>query len=185
MAGLAGIRVAVIATDGVEERELTEPMRALRDAGAQVELLSGKAESIQGFRHHEKGLRHRVDTVLEKADPAAYDALVLPGGALNADALRIDPRAQAFVRAFDRAGKPIAFICHAPWLLVSAGLVRGRRLTSYVTIADDIRNAGGEWSDAEVVEDGNWISSRKPDDLPAFDKALLKRLVGLAGRHAA
>ena len=174
MAERLNIRVAVMATDGFEESELTEPMRALRDAGAKVEVIAPKGGSIQGFRHFDKGQSVTVDRTLDEAQPEEYDALMMPGGALNADALRVVPRAQEYVRSFQEAGKPIAAICHAPWTLISAGVVRGRTLTSYHTIQDDVRNAGGNWVDREVVEDGNWVTSRQPSDIPAFNKAMLK-----------
>jgi protease I len=167
-------RVAVLATDGVEEVELTQPVAALKNEGAWVEVVSPKEHPIQAVRHMEKGATVAVDRVLADARAAEYDALVLPGGALNADALRALPEALEFVRGFDEAGKPMAVICHAPWLLVSAGRVRGRTLTSYHTIQDDIRNAGGTWLDQEVVEDENWVTSRQPSDLPAFIAATFK-----------
>jgi protease I len=174
MAELSDIRVAVLATDGFEESELVQPMDALQKAGAHVEVISNKPGSIQAFRHFDKGRTVPVDRLLHDARPDDYDALLLPGGALNADALRTLPEVKAFVSDFQSAGKPMAIICHAPWLLVSAGLVRGRTLTSYYTIEDDIRNAGGTWVDREVVEDGNWVTSRQPGDIPAFNRALLK-----------
>ncbi len=126
------------------------------------------------MKHHDKVGEFAVDVTLEDADPAQFDAVLLPGGALNTDTLRVHPRAQQFVREMDRAGKPIAVICHAPWLLVSAGLVRGRTITSYHTIQDDIQNAGGKWQDAEVVRDKNWVSSRQPSDIPAFNTAIIE-----------
>jgi deglycase len=174
MAERLGARVAIMATDGFEESELTEPMRALREAGAKVEVIAPKGGSIQGFRHFDKGQSVTVDRTLDEAQPEEYDALMMPGGALNADALRVVQRAQEFVRSFQEAGKPVAAICHAPWTLISAGVVRGRTLTSYHTIQDDVRNAGGNWVDREVVEDSNWVTSRQPSDLPAFNKAMLK-----------
>jgi len=174
MARLSGLRVAVLATNGFEESELTEPVEALRKAGADVEVVSLESKPIQGFRHLDKGTTVKVDRTIDDAPPEDFDALLLPGGAVNADQLRIEPRVKKFVRAFDSARKPMAVICHAPWLLVSAELVRGRRLTSYHTIQDDIRNAGGRWEDTAVVEDGNWVTSRQPKDLPAFIQALTR-----------
>ena len=171
---LSGMRVAILATDGVQDSELREPRRALEEAGASTTLFSPKKEDIQSFKHHDKADNVHVDKTLAEADPSQYDAVLLPGGALNADTLRVQPRAQEFVREMDRQGKPIAVICHAPWLLVSAGCVRGRTMTSYHTIQDDIRNAGGNWQDQEVVRDRNWVSSRQPSDIPAFNREMLQ-----------
>jgi protease I len=168
------LRVAVIATDGFEETELTEPVQALRDAGASVDILSLEAGEIQAFRHHDKSIKVAVDRPIESVQPESYDALLLPGGALNTDTLRVEPAVRSFLQHMQQAGKPIAAICHAPWLLISAGLVSGRTLTSYHTIQDDIRNAGGNWLDREVVEDENWVTSRQPSDIPAFNQSMLK-----------
>src|SRR5687768_9683647 len=145
MSHLRGLRVAVIATDGFEESELKEPVQRLEREGAEVEVLSPRGGLIQAFHHDEKAGKVKVDHTLDEVRPENYDALVLPGGALSADALRTDPHVKDFVRAMHGAGKPMAVICHAPWILVSAGLVRGVKLTSYGTIQDDIRNAGGNW----------------------------------------
>ncbi len=172
----AELRVAVVATDGFEEAELTEPVKALRDAGAQVDVIAPHGGSIQAFKHHDKSITVQVDRTLDSANPEEYLAVVLPGGALNADEIRRDAKLQAFVQAMDRENKPVAVICHAPWELVSAGLARGRTMTSWPSIQDDIRNAGGNWVDREVVVDGNLITSRKPDDLPAFNRELLQKL---------
>jgi len=174
MVHLDGMRVAILATDGFEESELVEPLNALGDFGAQGDVISTHSNTIQGFRHVEKGTAVKVDRTLHDAKPDEYDALVLPGGANNADALRAEPLAKEFVRAFDGAGKPMAIICHAPWLLVSADLIGGRTLTSYHTIQDDIRNAGGTWEDRAVVEDRNWVTSRQPKDLPSFIAAMAR-----------
>jgi protease I len=171
---LSGLRVAALVTDGFEEVELVEPVAVLQQVGAHVEVISPRGGTVQAFRHLDKGRTVPVDRLLHDVQPEDYNALLLPGGALNADALRTLPEVQAFVRSFQDADRPMAIICHAPWLLVSAGLVRGRRLTSYHTIQDDIRNAGGEWLDQEVVEDGNWVTSRQPSDLPAFNRAMLQ-----------
>lgn len=176
MPELNGARVAVLATDLFEESELTEPMRALQDAGARVDVIAPHAGSIQAMQHEKKSITVQVDRTLDDADPNDYDGVILPGGAMNADALRVEPKAQEFVRAMEADGKPLAVICHAPWLLVSAGLVEGKTLTSYPTLRDDIQNAGGQWVDEEVVVDGNWITSRKPDDLPAFNREALALL---------
>jgi protease I len=174
MAELSGFRVAVLATDGFEEAELTEPVQALEDAGAEVTVVSLKAGEIQAFQHDTKTIKVKVDRPIGDVAAVDFDGVQLPGGALNADALRMVPEMQRFLCDVDRAGKPMAAICHAPWELISAGLVRGRRLTSYYTIQDDVRNAGGDWVDREVVEDRNWVTSRQPSDLPAFNKAMLK-----------
>src|SRR5580700_10981345 len=170
---LSHMRVAILASDGFEQTELEKPRKALEEAGAKTFVIAPKSGKIQGFNHDEKGDKVAVDMTLDKANPEEFDALLLPGGALNADFLRAEKKAQEFVRSIDQAKKPIAVICHAPWLLVSAGLVRGRTLTSYYTIQDDIRNAGGNWVDQDVVEDGNWVTSRQPGDLPAFNRAIL------------
>lgn len=167
------LRVAVLATDGFEEVELTSPVKALRAAGAQVDIISLKSGSIQGAQHAEKGAQVKVDKTLDETTAADYGALLLPGGALNADTLRVDLRVKHFIADMDGAGKPIAFICHAPWELISARCVEGRTLTGYHTIQDDIRNAGGNWVDREVVRERNWVSSRQPSDLPAFEREML------------
>lgn len=171
---LQGMRIAILATDMVEESELVEPRDALLEAGADVQLIAPKEGKIISANHFDKSEEYTVDASLEEVEPTDFDGLLLPGGALNADFLRVEPRAQRFVEQFDTAGKPIAVICHGPWLLVSAGLVEGRHLTSFHTIADDIRNAGGEWADQAVVIDGNWVSSRSPDDIPQFNKAMIE-----------
>jgi protease I len=171
---IQGMRVAILASDGVEDSELREPRRALEAAGARTTLFAPKAGSIQSFKYHDKADQFKVDALLNEADPAKFDGVLLPGGALNADTLRVQPRAQEFVREMDRVGKPVAVICHAPWLLVSAGCVRGRTMTSYHTIQDDIRNAGGNWEDEAVVRDRNWVSSRQPSDVPAFNRAMIE-----------
>ncbi|OUL18649.1 protease [Nostoc sp. RF31YmG] len=173
MADLSNLRVAVLATDGFEETELTEPVQALQEAGARVEIISTKSGQIQAFRHHDKGTTVNVDRGIDEAQASEYDAVLLPGGALNADTLRMGTKVQSFLQQMQQAGKPFAAICHAPWELISANLVRGRTLTSYYTIQDDIRNAGGNWIDREVVVDGNWVTSRQPDDIPAFNQEML------------
>jgi protease I len=179
------MRVAILATDDFEQSELAEPKRALEEAGANALIVSPKSGEIQGMNHDEKADRFRVDQSLAEADPEQFDAAVLPGGALNADALRAVPEAKRFIAAMDQAGKPIAVICHGSWLLVSAGLVSGRTMTSYHTIQDDLRNAGADWRDVEVLRDRNWISSRRPADLPAFNREMLRLFEGhQAGRTA-
>jgi deglycase len=180
---LAGLRVAVLLTDGVEEPEFAKPKEALEEAGAQVTVISPKGGEIQAFQHHDKSKKYRADKSLDQVDPSQFDALLLPGGALNADALRVVPKAQQFAKAIDGAGKPIAVICHGPWLLVSSGLVRGRNITSYHTIQDDLRNAGANWQNAEVLIDRNWVSSRKPSDIPAFNREMLKLFAETAAHN--
>lgn len=179
MADLNNLRVAIIATDGFEESELTEPARVLQEAGAQVEIISLKSGEIQAFRHHDKGTTVKVDKTLEEVQPDDYDALQLPGGALNADTLRVEPKVKTFIKAFQEAGKPMAIICHAAWILVSAEVVNGRTLTSYYTIQDDIRNAGGNWVDQEVMVDKNWVTSRKPSDLESFNREMINLFASL------
>ncbi|MFB9126408.1 type 1 glutamine amidotransferase [Paraburkholderia dipogonis] len=173
---LNGYKVAVLAVDGFEQAELIEPQRALVEAGATVHVISAKPGNIQGFKHVDKGDAVEVNATFDKASADDYDAVVLPGGVVNGDAIRLLPQAQAFVKAADNAKKPIAVICHGGWLPVSAGIIKGRTMTSWPSLQDDIRNAGGTWVDREVVEDGNLISSRKPDDLPAFNKTLIAQL---------
>jgi protease I len=170
---LNGLRVAILATDGFEEVELLEPRKALDAAGAKTTLIAPKSGKIQGMNHDEKSQKVAVDTTFDSANPADFDAVLLPGGAFNADALRVVRPAQQFVQEANNAHKPIAFICHAPWLLISAGLTRGRTVTSYHTIQDDLRNAGAKWVDKEVVRDGNWVSSRQPSDIPAFNHEMI------------
>lgn len=171
---LTGVRVAVLAADGFEQVELTRPCKELLRHGASVEIISLRPGAIRGMNMLSKGKKVDVDRTIFTADPQDYDALLLPGGMANPDYLRQSDRALDFVRSFDRAGKPIAAICHAPWVLISAGLVRGRRLTSWPGIKDDVINAGGIWEDQAVVRDGNWISSRSPMDLMQFDRAIVE-----------
>lgn len=168
MSELTGVRVAVLATDGVEEAELTEPVKALRDAGARVEVAAPRGGEIQTFRHFDKFGTFPVDRVLEAVDADDYDALVLPGGTFNAETLRVDPKAREFIRAMVDAGRPVAAIGHAPEELISAGVARGRTMTSHPAIEDDVRNAGARWENRGVVLDGNLITSRERADLPAF-----------------
>lgn len=170
---LHGMKVGILVTDDFEEAELVEPRKALDEAGAETLIIAPHDGTVQAFRHDAKAGSYKVDRKLGGVRVGDFDAVLLPGGALNADALRVDAKAQAFVKEIDHAGKPIAVICHGPWLLVSAGLVKGRRLTSYHTIQDDIRNAGGTWEDSETVRDRNWISSRSPKDLPTFNREMI------------
>jgi protease I len=173
---LNGIRVAILVTDNFEEVELVEPRKALDEAGAQTMIIAPHDGTVWAFKHDVKGGSYKVGRTLGGVKAEDFDAVLLPGGALNADALRVDAKAQAFVKEIDRAQKPIAVICHGSWLLVSAGLVKGRHLTSYRTIQDDIRNAGGKWEDSETVRDRNWVSSRSPKDLPAFNREMINLL---------
>ncbi len=170
---LENLRVAVLVTDGFEEKELTEPVKALREQGAKVDIISLKKGRIQAFRHHDKSIQVEVDHAINDVKASDYDALLLPGGALNADTLRTEHSVQNFIREIDQAKKPLAAICHAPWELISACVIKGRTLTSYHTIADDIRNAGAHWVDREVEMDFNWVTSRKPDDIPAFNREMI------------
>jgi protease I len=170
-------RIAFLtASEGIEAVELTEPWDAVTGAGHTAELLSPESGEVQLFNHLDKAETRPVDKTVGAASVDDYDALVLPGGVANPDALRTDDEAVAFIKAFVGSGKPVAAICHAPWTLVEAGVLSGKRLTSWPSLQTDIRNAGGEWVDEEVVEDGNLITSRNPDDLPAFTKALLGAL---------
>jgi protease I len=165
---LSGKTIAFLATDGVEQVEYTEPRKAVEQAGATAELVSLQAGTIQGFNHLDKGDTFEVDHAAKDADPGRYDALVLPGGVANPDFLRVDQDAVRFVRAFFDAGKPVGVICHGPWTLIDAEVVRGRKITSWPSVRTDLRNAGADWVDEEVVVDDGLVSSRKPDDLPAF-----------------
>jgi protease I len=174
-------RIAILATDGVEQVELLEPRKALHDAGANTEVISPKSGKIKGWNHTDWGEEITVDKDLNSANPDTYDALLLPGGVMNPDHLRIEPAAVRFVKSFFRAGKPIAAICHGPWLLVEADEVRGRKLTSWPSLQTDIRNAGGEWTDQEVVTDRGMVTSRKPADIPAFNKKMIEEFA--EGKH--
>jgi protease I len=178
---LSGKTVAVLATDGVELVELTEPVKALRDAGAAVEIVSLKAGDFQGFNHLTPGDKITADKAVAGVDASAYSALMLPGGVANPDQLRADEDAVKFVRAFFDAGKPVAAICHAPWLLIEAGVVEGRTLTGYPSIRTDLRNAGATVVDEEVVVDDGLVTSRNPDDIPAFNAKMIEEFA--EGRH--
>jgi protease I len=177
---LAGVRVAVLAADGFEQVEVTLPVKALRKQGADVRIVSLRPGRIRGVNFIWRGKKLPVDDTVFTADASDYGALLLPGGFVNPDLLRQSERARRFVEAFDRAGKPIATLCHGPEVLISAGLVSGRRLTSWPGISDDVRNAGGNWVDQQVVRDSNWISSRSPLDLPAFNPAMIALFSELA-----
>jgi protease I len=174
MADLQGKKVAILAADMFERVELEEPRKALEDAGADVEVVSIHDGEIKGFDHFDPADTIKVDRTVEEASPDDYDALLIPGGVGNPDQLRGDENAVAFVREFHAEGKPMAVICHGPWMLVESGAVRGKRVTSWPTLRTDIRNAAGEWVDEEVVVDGNLVTSRKPDDIPAFNREMLR-----------
>jgi protease I len=178
---LQGKRVAFLATDMVEQVELTEPWQAVKDEGATVELISLEEGEIQGFDHYDKADTFKVDRTVEEAQADDYDALVIPGGVGNPDTMRTDENAIAFTRAFFEQGKPVGVICHGPWMLVEAGVVRDRKVTSWPSLQTDIRNAGGNWVDEEVVVDQGLVTSRKPDDLPAFNKKIIEEFC--EGRH--
>ena len=171
---LDGMRVAILLGDNFEQVEMTEPRKALDAAGARTTLISPVADEVHGVAHDKDPQdTFQVEMPLDQAQPDDFDALLLPGGALNADSMRTRPNVQEFVRNMAQSGKPLAVICHAPWLLVSAGLVKGSTLTSYYTLQDDIRNAGGTWLNLEVVRDGNLVTSRQPSDIPAFNSEML------------
>lgn len=172
-------RVAIVATDGVEQVEILSPIRALENAGVRVDVIAPKGGTIRAWKHTDWGESIKVDRTLDELGPMAadeYDALLLPGGVINADALRREHRAHTFIRRFFDEDAPVAVICHGAWVLIDAGMVRGRRITSYRTLECDLRNAGAQWEDRPVLIDGNLISSRRPDDLPAFEDALLGAL---------
>ena len=182
MAGLLqGKKIAIMATDGFEEVELTKPLEALKQAGAEVEIVSPKEGEIQGFNHMAPSAKIKVDRLLSEADAGDYDALMLPGGVANPDQLRINEDAIDFVRSFAEAGKPIGAICHAPWILINAGLAKGRTLTGWPTIRQDLKNAGANVVDQEVVVDHGLVTSRGPKDLPAFCAKLVEEF--REGRH--
>ena len=175
---LKGKKVAILAADMFERVELEEPRKALEDAGADVEVVSIHDGEIKGFDHFDPANTVQVDKTVEEVSPGDYDALLIPGGVGNPDQLRGDENAVSFVREFHQSGKPMAVICHGPWVLVEAGVVRGKRVTSWPTLQTDIRNAGGDWVDSEVVVDGNLVTSRKPDDIPAFNREMLRIFSG-------
>ena len=175
---LKGKKVAILAADMFERVELEEPRKALEDAGAEVEVVSLEEGEIKAFDHFDPANTVPVDRTVGEVSPDDYDALLIPGGVGNPDQLRGDENAVAFVRGLHEAGKPMAVICHGPWVLVESGIVRGKRVTSWPTLETDIRNAGGDWVDEEVVVDGNLVTSRKPDDIPAFNREMLRIFSG-------
>jgi protease I len=170
---LNGMCVAILVSDDFEQVEMVEPRKALERAGATTKIISPKPGHVTGVNHDEKADAFAVDLTLDQANPADFDAVLLPGGAINADFMRMQPKAREFVKVMDQNNQPIAVICHASWLLASAGLVKGRQMTSYYTIQDDLRNAGAIWVDEELVRDRNWVSSRSPHDLPAFNQGMV------------
>lgn len=173
MADLNGCKVAILATDGFEQVELTEPRKALDEAGARTTIVSPKKDEIRGWKSTEWGDKIEVDEPLDTASPDNFDALLLPGGVMNPDKLRMEPKAIQFVRAFFEANKPVAAICHGPWMIIEAGAAMGRKIASWPSVKTDLRNAGAEWKDQESVTDGNLVSARKPDDIPAFNRAMI------------
>jgi protease I len=180
---LTGKRVAIVVTDGFEQDELVKPRQALEEAGATTEIVSPNREKVKGWKYTDWGSEFKVDKQVGKADPNSYDALMLPGGQMNPDHLRMDKTTVQFVQSFVRSGKPIAAICHGPLTLIEAGAVKGRRMTSYPSIQTDLQNAGADWVDQEVVTDQGLVTSRTPDDIPAFNRKMIEEFA--EGRHAA
>ena len=180
---LDGKKVAILVTDGFEQVEMTKPREALDEAGAETKIVSLKSGKIHGMHHADKGDKFDVDLTLDEARPEEFDALLIPGGLMNPDALRSNDDALEFTRHFFREGKPVAAICHGPWVLIDAGVVRGRTLTSWPAIKNDVKNAGGKWVNEEVVVDNGLVTSRKPDDIPAFNKKMIEEFA--EGRHEA
>jgi protease I len=178
---LQGKRIAIVATDGFEQSELLKPLEALKQAGAQADVIAPQAGEIQGMEHHDKGQKVKVDRTIDQVTADDYAALVLPGGVANPDALRTNAKVVAFVRSFFDAKMPVAAICHGPWTLIEADVVRGRTVTSWPSLQTDLKNAGAQWVDREVVVDHGLVTSRKPDDLPAFCKKMIEEF--REGRH--
>jgi protease I len=175
---IQGLKVAILVTDGFEQVELTEPRKALDQAGAETQIVSPKRDRVHGWKFTEWGDELPVDVPLSQARPEDFDALLLPGGVINPDRLRMLPEAVQFVKSFFDAGKPVAAICHGPWTVIEAGAARGRRITSWPSLKTDLQNAGAEWLDQEVVTDGNLVSSRNPDDIPAFNRGIIELFGG-------
>jgi protease I len=180
---LHGKKVAILATDGFEQVELTEPKKALEEAGATTEVISPKSGQIKGWKFTEWGDKVKVDKTLDQAKAQDYDALLLPGGVINPDHLRMEAKAVAFVKDFVATGRTVAAICHGPWTLIEAGVVKGKTMTSWPSLRTDLKNAGANVVDQEVATDGQFITSRKPDDIPAFNRALIERLSGAASEE--
>ncbi len=175
---LRGLRVAILVDNGFEQVEMTEPKKALDQAGAKTPIVSPQRTTVKGWQHTEWGGEFQVDVPLDQARPDDFDALLQPGGVMSPDHLRMNPKAVQFFKSFVDAGKPVAVICHGPWMLVESGAAKGRTLTSWPSLKTDIRNAGGEWVDREVVSDGQVITSRKPDDIPAFCREMIRIFAG-------
>ena len=173
MENLKGMKVAILITDGFEQVEMVKPRRALDDAGAETQIVSPKQDKVRGWQFTEWGDEFPVDVTLDRADPESFEALLLPGGVMNPDTLRMLPKAVAFVKAFFSGSKPVAVICHGPWTIIEAGEARGRRIASWPSLKTDLRNAGAEWVDEKLVTDRNVVSSRKPDDIPAFNRGMI------------
>lgn len=182
---LKGLKVAILVTDGFEQVELTKPRQALDDAGAETQIVSPKDEAVRGWNFTDWGLELPVDAKLDQTDPHRFDALLLPGGVINPDALRMQPKAVAFAKAFFDAGKPVASICHGPWTVIETGAARGRKMTSWPSLKTDLKNAGAEWVDQETVVDRDLVTSRKPDDIPAFNREMIKLFAAARGRQRA
>lgn len=182
---LQGKKIAILATDGFEQVELTEPKKALEQAGAQTVVVAPKSGEIKGWNRTEWGEPVKVDRTLDQVEAGEFDALLLPGGVMNPDHLRMQPRAVSFVREFGQSGKLVAAICHGPWMLIEAGLVQGKTITSWPSLKTDIKNAGGSWVDQEVVADGQIVTSRKPDDIPAFNRKVIEKIGQEPARRAA
>ncbi len=178
------MRVAILLDDAFEQAEMVEPRKALDSAGAKTVLISKHTPQVQGWNHHTPAETFQVDMSLEEANPEDFDALVLPGGVVNADKLRTEQKAVQFVKRMAQAGKPIAAICHAPWILIEAGLVNGRKMTSWPSLHTDIRNAGGQWVDEVMVESPGMVTSRKPDDIPTFNPAMIRLFANIAGKES-
>jgi len=184
MAELDGMKVAILVAEGFEQVELLEPRKALAEAGADTFVVSPATGEVQGWKHFEKGEKVQVDVPLDKAEASAFDALLLPGGVANPDQLRTQPQAVQFVHEFFESGKPVAVICHGSWTLIEAGVVRGRTITSWPSLRADLRNAGANWVDQEVVADKGLVSSRKPQDIPAFNRKMIEEFAeGLQARR--
>jgi protease I len=179
---LDGLKVAILVADGFEQAELTEPKKALEEAGAETQIVSPQEGRVEGWHHFDAGDMFTVDVPLDEADANDYDALLLPGGVANPDQLRMNPKAVAFVKSFFEAGKPVAAICHGPWTLIEAGAVRGRTITSWPSLKTDLMNAGAKWVDEEVVTDNGLVTSRKPQDIPAFNQKMIEEFA--EGRHS-